>query len=267
MGGCAYSMSDDDDHVFEKTEGGASAFHPMQAGELRKGSMVMIRGRPCKCAEVTHSKAGKHGHAKVHVVGVDVFAGKKYEDMFPAGHNVLVPFMKRTDYEVQKADASTGEVRVLLEDGTTTDMRLPLRKGTPSPSQLQIIRQDFNRFDTDSSDYIQSAELGQLLAVQLGRQPTEYEQRAALEEHDCNRDKQLSFKEYVDWLYKIPEEQQPSPEQIKRDTNLQEHLLKKLQEQDHLKMPPVIVTVLRAVGEQKVVSCRTDKDSFTSEWH
>ena len=52
-----------------------------------------------------------------------------------------------------------------MEDGTTKDVRLPLGKGTPSPSRLKIIRQDFNRIDTDSSDYIQSAELGQLLAV------------------------------------------------------------------------------------------------------
>lgn len=61
----------------------------------------------------------------------------------------------------------------------------------PSLDELEILRQDFNRFDTDSSGYIQGAELGQLLALQLGRQPTEHEQRTALEEQDVERRKQV----------------------------------------------------------------------------
>lgn len=71
----------------------------------------------------------------------------------------------------------------------------------PSLDEMEILRQDFNRFDADSSGYIQGAELGQLLALQLGRQPTEHEQQTALEDHDCNRDGQISFEEYVAWLY------------------------------------------------------------------
>eukprot|EP00434_Breviolum_minutum_P023964 symbB.v1.2.021149.t1/scaffold1812.1/size105704/13 len=42
-------MADDDDHKFESADAGASATYPMQAGEIRKGSHLMIKGRPCKC--------------------------------------------------------------------------------------------------------------------------------------------------------------------------------------------------------------------------
>merc|ERR1711904_245815 len=110
-------MADDDEPTFESTESGASHTYPQQAGEIRKGSHLMIKGKPCKCTEVSTSKTGKHGHAKAHIVAIDIFTGKKYEDLCPSSHNLDVPFVKRTEYQVLDADENTGEVSLLLESG------------------------------------------------------------------------------------------------------------------------------------------------------
>merc|ERR1712063_167146 len=112
--------------TFESTESGASHTYPQQAGEIRKGSHLMIKGFACKCVEVSTSKTGKHGHAKAHIVAIDIFSGKKYEDLCPTSHNLDVPFVNKTEYQVLNADEDEGNVSLLLENGETKDdLNLP----------------------------------------------------------------------------------------------------------------------------------------------
>ena len=127
--------AEDDEPTFESTDSGASLVYPQQAGELRKGSHVMIKGHACKVAEITTSKTGKHGHAKAHIVALDIFTAKKYEDLCPTSHNVEVPFVKRTEYQVLMADDGTGNVSLLLETGDTKDdLNLPDRVQIGEPT-------------------------------------------------------------------------------------------------------------------------------------
>ena len=53
------------DTNFGGGESGASETYPAQCSSLRKNGHVMIKERPCKIVEMSTSKTGKHGHAKV----------------------------------------------------------------------------------------------------------------------------------------------------------------------------------------------------------
>lgn len=86
----------------------------MQCSALRKNGHVVIKGRPCKIVDMSTSKTGKHGHAKVHIVALDIFTGKKLEDLSPSTHNMDVPNVKRTEYQLVSTLQLTGELLCLV---------------------------------------------------------------------------------------------------------------------------------------------------------
>lgn len=100
-------MESHDDHEYATASAGASKTYPLQCSALRKNGFVMIKGRPCKVVEMSTSKTGKHGHAKVHLVGLDIFTNKKYEDLCPSTHNIDVPNVTRNDFQVRELQKST----------------------------------------------------------------------------------------------------------------------------------------------------------------
>jgi len=111
--------------TFESADAGASLTYPQQAGTIRKNGYIVINGKPCKVADVATSKTGKHGHAKCHFVGIDIFTGKKYEDLTPSSHNCDVPNISRTEYSLVDIN-DEGFCTLMLENGTTReDLKLP----------------------------------------------------------------------------------------------------------------------------------------------
>merc|ERR1712179_60666 len=119
------NMGDIEDQDFEEVGAGASETYPQQCSALRKNGYVMIKDRPCKIVEMSTSKTGKHGHAKVHMVGIDIFTGKKLEDICPSTHNMNVPHVKRTDFQFTHLD-DDGFCCLMNDAGDTKDdLKLP----------------------------------------------------------------------------------------------------------------------------------------------
>jgi len=144
-------MSDDDYHI-ESTDAGASATIPMEAGQIKKGGYMMIKGNPCKVLSISVSKTGKHGHAKCNFTAVDIFTGKKLEDMIPSTHGTTVPIVNKSDWEVIDID---GDELTLMDEGGNqkTDLNLPTYPETLSDE----IREAWNGGENSVIVSVQSA--------------------------------------------------------------------------------------------------------------
>lgn len=113
-------MSEEANDQFESATSGASETVPQQCSALRKNGYVVLKGRACKIVDMSTSKTGKHGHAKVHLVGLDIFTGKKYEDICPSTHNMQVPNVSRKELEVMDL-SEDGFFSMMGEDGEVRD--------------------------------------------------------------------------------------------------------------------------------------------------
>lgn len=85
---------------------------------------VVIKDRPCKIVEMSTSKTGKHGHAKVHLVAIDIFTGKKLEELCPSTHNMNVPNVTRTEYQFSHIEDDF--LHLIRADGSEkSDVKVP----------------------------------------------------------------------------------------------------------------------------------------------
>jgi len=127
-------MSDADDAEFDAVDAGAADCIPKQAGEIRKGAYAMLKGNPCKVVDYSTSKTGKHGHAKAHIIGIDIFTGKKCEDLCPTSHNMMVPNVTKEEYTV--IDVGEDGILSLLTGAGETKDDLNLPDGTDESKAL-----------------------------------------------------------------------------------------------------------------------------------
>lgn len=147
------------EETFEQADSGSSHTYPLEGGQIRKGGFIMIKGNPCKVSDVSTSKTGKHGHAKCHFVAIDIFTGKKMEDLVPSSHTTAVPFVKKEELQCIDVD-DDGFVTCITANGDTrSDLKLPseLQPEPPGATELSQKIRDLLAQETDFYIIVQSA--------------------------------------------------------------------------------------------------------------
>ena len=126
------------DSEFQVGDAGSSATYPIQAGSLKKGMHCVIKDRPCKIIEYTTSKTGKHGHAKAHIVAIDIFTHKKLEEICPTSHNMFAPNVTRVEYTL---------IDVENETLTLQDEEGEMREDLNLPKDEEVSKKIMDSFD------------------------------------------------------------------------------------------------------------------------
>ncbi|KAJ5107720.1 hypothetical protein N7456_004395 [Penicillium angulare] len=90
-------MSDDDSSI---SQHGQSLTESILTSRLRKTGHMVINGRPCKIVKVSSARTGKHGQTKIHFLGIDIFTGRKFEDIVPSTNDSDVPIIHRKDCQL-----------------------------------------------------------------------------------------------------------------------------------------------------------------------
>ena len=116
---------EDYEEDFQTGDSGSGGIEKVSAGNLKKGSLVMIKGHPCKVVSFSTAKTGKHGSAKAMVTGIDIFTSNKYECTFSTGDNVDAPLLTRTEFTLINIDEE-GYATLMRPDGSSKeDLQLP----------------------------------------------------------------------------------------------------------------------------------------------
>jgi translation initiation factor 5A len=147
----------DEHETFESAVAGSAKVVPAQCSSLRKNGFAMLKGHPCKIVDMSTSKTGKHGHAKVHLVGLDIFDNKKYEENSPSTHNMDVPLVKRVEYQLNGV-SDDGYFSLMEEDGSMKE-DIKHQEGVCDLS-LETIIEMYNKWvNEDNPDYNLMAEV------------------------------------------------------------------------------------------------------------
>lgn len=115
------ALHEEEEASFSAGSSGASLTYPLQMSALRKGSHVIIKGHACKISNLSTSKPGKHGHAKVNIEAYDIFTHRKFEDAGPAHAQVEVPNVTKREYQLLNVEDDGFLSLFCYEDGETKD--------------------------------------------------------------------------------------------------------------------------------------------------
>ena len=79
-------------------------------GSLKKGDTVIINESPCKVTDISISRPGKHGHAKVNLTAVGMLDEKKRNIIMPGHDKIEAPIVEKKNAQVLSISGNTASV-------------------------------------------------------------------------------------------------------------------------------------------------------------
>ena len=93
-------------------------------GHMKKGSYIIIDDAACQVTDVSVSRPGKHGHAKVNLMAVGMIDGRKRNLVMPGHDNVEVPVIGKKNAQVLSISENMANV-MDSESYETFDIEIP----------------------------------------------------------------------------------------------------------------------------------------------
>ena len=93
-------------------------------GTLKKGSTIVLEGVACRVTDLSVSRPGKHGHAKVRLQAVGLIDDRKRETVMPGHDNVEVPIIEKKGAQVLSINGDVASV-MDMETFETLEMKIP----------------------------------------------------------------------------------------------------------------------------------------------
>jgi len=119
------------------------------ASNIKPSHFVLLKGKPCKVVETSWSKTGKHGHGKIHFVGVNLFTGNKVMEIAGSGDKMEVPMVSKDDYQIVNVEerflslyGKNGVFQISIPEDMADDgvgIRQQLEEGIPLLATLQNV--------------------------------------------------------------------------------------------------------------------------------
>lgn len=109
------------------------------AKEIKEGRYMIIDGIPCRVVQIDISKPGKHGAAKMRIVGIGVFDGQKKIALAPSDGDVEVPVIERRKVQVLSVSGNTANV-MDSESYEVYDIEIPAEvTGVEAGKELEVM--------------------------------------------------------------------------------------------------------------------------------
>ncbi len=95
------------------------------AKDLKEGKYVLIEDIPCRIVQIETSKSGKHGGAKMRIVGIGIFDGQKKTLLTPGDQDVEVPIIDRKNITIMSISGNVAQVMDNDDPTLMYDLEVP----------------------------------------------------------------------------------------------------------------------------------------------